>query len=99
MAGVALALGLAALGACTDTLAPLDGTASLKVAHSNGLAAWTPTADVVPDSNGSDAGGDVSYVVVAGPAGPPTTNTVTATIGSGAAAAGKLFGRLVAEQP
>jgi hypothetical protein len=41
----------------------------------------------------------VSYVIVAGPAGPPTTNTVTATIDSSESAGGKLFGRLVGSQP
>jgi autotransporter-associated beta strand protein len=70
------------------------GTATLKVAHSNNLASWTTTTNVVPDSNVPDAGGVVSYVIVPG----SPLNNVTATIGSGAAAGGKLFGRLEATE-
>jgi len=43
---------------------------------------------------------NVTFVVVAGPVGPPAVNTVTATINSAAAAGGaKLFGCLEATQP
>lgn len=75
------------------------GTAALKVSRSNTLTAWTSTVDVVPDTDDAVPDNDVTFVVGAGPAGQPTLNTVTATISSGAAAAGKLFGRLEATQP
>jgi fibronectin-binding autotransporter adhesin len=75
------------------------GTATLKVSHSNTLAAWTPTVAVVPDATNPTPDNDVTFVVVAGPVAPPALNTVTATIDAAAAAAGKLFGRLEAEQP
>ncbi|PQJ27621.1 hypothetical protein [Rubritalea profundi] len=75
------------------------GTAALKVSYSKDLVSWTDTVTEVPDADGNDAGGDVSYVVVAGPAGTPTTKTVTATIDSSVADGGdKLFGRLVGEE-
>ena len=62
------------------------GTATLKVAHSNNLAAWTPTMDVVPDADDAVPDNDVTFVVGAGPVGPPALNSVTATIDSAAAA-------------
>ena len=75
------------------------GTAELKVSYSKDLVSWTDTINEVPDADGNDAGGDVSYVVVAGPAGTPTTITVTATIDWSVADGGvKLFGRLVGEE-
>jgi hypothetical protein len=74
------------------------GTAELRVAHSNNLGSWTATADVVPDANDPTPDNHVTFVVGAGPAGPPTLNKVTATIGSAAAARGKLFGRLEATE-
>jgi hypothetical protein len=82
---------------CLPTAA--RGTAKLYVQHSNTLAAWTPTPTgvEVPDINGGPAS-NVTFVVGAGPAGPPALNSVTATIDSGAAAAGKLFGRLQATE-
>jgi hypothetical protein len=75
------------------------GTAKLYVQHSNTLAAWTPTPTgvEVPDTNGGPTS-NVTFVVGAGPAGPPALNSVTATIDSGAAAGGKLFGRLQATE-
>jgi autotransporter-associated beta strand protein len=78
------------------------GTATLKVAHSSDLGdldPWTSTVDVVPDADDAVPDNDVTFVVGAGPAGPPALNSVTATIDAAAAADGKLFGRLVAEQP
>jgi fibronectin-binding autotransporter adhesin len=75
------------------------GTAALKVSHSNTLATWTPTVNVVPDADDAVPDNNVTFVVGAGPAGPPALNTVTATIDAAAAAPGKLFGRLEAEQP
>lgn len=75
------------------------GAATLKVSHSNALAAWTPTVDVVPDADDAAPDNNVTFVVAAGPAGPPALKAVTATIDAAAAAAGKLFGRLEAERP
>ncbi len=76
-----------------DCLALADrGGAQLKVAHSNSLAGWTATTGVVPDADGTDAGGVVSYVVDTVSADP--LHRVTATIDSSAASAGRLFGRL-----
>lgn len=82
---------------CLPTTA--RGTAKLYVQHSNALAAWTPspTGVEVPDTNGGPTS-NVTFVVGAGPAGPPALNSVTATIDSGAAAGGKLFGRLQATE-
>jgi len=78
------------------------GTAELRVEHSSDLGIgdpWLATVDQVPDADDLTADNGVTFTVVAGPAGPPATNTVTATIGSGQAADGKLFGRLVALKP
>ncbi len=76
-----------------DCLALADrGPAQLRVAHSNSLAGWTATTDVVPDADGTDAGGIVSYVVDTVSADP--LHRVTATIDAAAASAGRLFGRL-----
>jgi fibronectin-binding autotransporter adhesin len=69
------------------------GTATLSVEHSNDLGisdAWTTVA--VPDSSG--ASGGVTFVV----SGSGTLD-VEATIGSGEAGGGKLFGRLKAGNP
>jgi hypothetical protein len=77
------------------------GGASLKVEHSSDLGAldpWTATADVVPDVTDAVPDNNVTFVVGAGPAGPPALNRVTATISSAAAADGKLFGRLRATE-
>ncbi|MCH7227084.1 Ig-like domain-containing protein [Haloferula sp. A504] len=67
------------------------GTAKLYVQHSSDLSTWTPspTGVEVPDTSG----GPTSNVTFSVAAGSPL-NTVTATIDSGAAAGGKLFGRL-----
>jgi len=78
------------------------GTAELRVEHSSDLGIGDPglaTVDQVPDADDPTADNGVTFTVVAGPFGPPATNTVTATIGSGEAAAGKLFGRLKAVKP
>ncbi len=76
-----------------DCLALADrGPAQLRVAHSNSLAGWTATTDVVPDADGTDAGGVVSYVVDTVSADP--LHRVTATIDAAAASAGRLFGRI-----
>jgi hypothetical protein len=53
---------------------------------------------VVPDVNDSTPDNNVTFVVGAGPVGPPALSSVTATIDSAAAAGGKLFGRLVATE-
>jgi fibronectin-binding autotransporter adhesin len=74
------------------------GGATLKVAHSNTLASWTATTAVVPDTTNATPDNNVTFVVGAGPVGPPALNSVTATIGSAAAADGKLFGRLEATE-
>ena len=74
------------------------GGATLKVAHSTNLGSWATTANVVPDADNAVPDNNVTFVVGAGPAGPPALNSVTATIDS-AAARGKLFGRLEATQP
>jgi autotransporter-associated beta strand protein len=74
------------------------GTATLKVEHSNNLASWTATADVVPDANDPTPDNNVTFVVDTVSEAP--LNKVTATIDSAAAGGnGKLFGRLKAEQP
>jgi hypothetical protein len=75
------------------------GTAALKVAHSTNLGSWTTTTNVVPDATNAVPDSNVTYVVGAGPAGPPALNSVTATINAAAAAGGKLFGRLEATRP
>lgn len=81
---------------------PVDdrGTAKLYVQHSTDLSTWTtsPTGVEVPDDTNAVPNNNVTFVVGAGPAGPPALNSVTATIGSGAAAGGKLFGRLQATE-
>jgi hypothetical protein len=74
------------------------GGATLKVEHSSNLAVWTPTADVVPDATNANPDNNVTFVVGAGPVGPPALNSVAATISSAAAGGGKLFGRLVATE-
>ena len=72
------------------------GTAKLYIQHSNDLSTWTtsPTGIEVPDTND----GPTSNVTFSVTPGTPL-NSVTATIDSGAAAAGKLFGRLQATRP
>lgn len=76
------------------------GGATLKVDHSPNLAGWTATANVVPDETNAIPDNNVTFEVEAGPEGPPALNSVTATIGSAAAAGGdQLFGRLKAENP
>ena len=78
-----------------NCLATADrGTAQLRVGHSNTLAAFTATADVVPDADGTDTDGKVSYVIDTVSEAP--LNKVTATIDSSVASGGKLFGRLQA---
>ncbi|OYV04324.1 MAG: hypothetical protein CFE26_17500, partial [Verrucomicrobiales bacterium VVV1] len=75
------------------------GRATLKVEHSSDLGAldtWTATTNEVPDATNAIPDNDVTFVVSAGPAGPPALNSVTATIGSAAAAGNKLFARLKA---
>ena len=63
------------------------------------MATWTATTGVVPDTSNAVPDNNVTFVVGAGPAGPPALKSVTATIGSAAASSGKLFGRLEATQP
>ncbi|BCX48849.1 hypothetical protein HAHE_27570 [Haloferula helveola] len=78
-----------------DCLAVADrGGAELKVAYSNTLSGWTATTDVVPDENGTDTGGVVSYVVDTVTVDP--LHRVTATVDASVASGGKLFGRLIA---
>jgi autotransporter-associated beta strand protein len=77
------------------------GNATLRVEHSSDLGVldpWTATTNEVPDATNAVPDNDVTFVVVAGPVGPPALNSVTATIASAAAAGNKLFGRLKAEQ-
>jgi hypothetical protein len=77
------------------------GGATLIVEHSSDLGdldPWTATADVVPDVTDAVPDNNVTFVVGAGPAGPPALNSVSATISSAAAAGGKLFGRLRATE-
>jgi hypothetical protein len=74
------------------------GTATLSVEHSSDLGisdAWTTVA--VPDSDGGPTDGVTFLVGTA--SGSPSVHSVTATIGSSEAAAGKLFGRLKAVKP
>jgi autotransporter-associated beta strand protein len=71
------------------------GSATLSVEHSSDLGitdAWA--AALVPESTSTVSG--VNFTVTAG---APPLNNVTATIPVGEAAAGKLFGRLRAENP
>jgi autotransporter-associated beta strand protein len=76
------------------------GGATFKVEHSTDLAGWTATTGVVPDADNAVPDNNVTFVVGAGPVGPPALNSVQATIGSAAAAGGgKLFARLKAENP
>ena len=73
------------------------GGATLRVEHSSDLGVldpWTATVDVVPDATNAVPDNNVTFVVGAGPVGPPALNSVSATIDSAAAAGGKLFGRL-----
>jgi hypothetical protein len=70
------------------------GGSILKVAHSTTLGSWTATTDVVPDADNAVPDNNVTFVVGAGPVGPPALNSVTATISSAAVSGGKLFGRL-----
>jgi autotransporter-associated beta strand protein len=70
------------------------GTAELRVAHSSTLASFTTTVDQVPDADDAVPDNDVTFVVDTVSEAP--LNKITATIGSGAAAGGKLFGRLTA---
>ncbi len=75
------------------------GGATLKVEHSSDLGvldSWTATTGVVPDATNAVPDNNVTFVVGAGPVGPPALNSVTATISASAAAGGKLFGRLKA---
>ena len=71
------------------------GTATLKVEYSTNLGSWTTTTNVVPDATNAVPDNNVTFVVGAGPVGPPALNSVTATIDA-AASSGKLFGRLKA---
>ena len=76
------------------------GGATLMVEHSTNLAIWTATAAVVSDATTAVPDNNVTFVVGAGPAGPPALNSVQATIDTAAAAGGaKLFGRLKAVNP
>jgi hypothetical protein len=71
------------------------GTAKLYVQHSNDLGTWTPDPGVeVPDGPGGGPTSNVTFSVTDG----SPLNSVTATIDSGAAAGGKLFGRLKATE-
>ena len=71
------------------------GTAKLYVQHSNDLGTWTPdpTGVEVPDASGGPTS-NVTFTVTPG----DPLNGVTATIDSGAALGGKLFGRLHATE-
>jgi hypothetical protein len=51
------------------------------VAYGNTLASFTATVDQVPDADDAVPDNNVTFVVGAGPAGPPALNGVTATIG------------------
>ena len=76
------------------------GGATLKVEHSINLVSWTATTAVVPDATNAVPDNNVTFVVGAGPVGPPALNSVQATIDTAAAAGGgKVFGRLKAENP
>lgn len=72
------------------------GTAELRVAHSNTLAAFTATSDQVPDADDAVPDNDVTFVVDTITEAP--LNKVTATIGNSVSAVGKLFGRLEATE-
>ena len=76
------------------------GTATLRVEHSSDLGIldpWTATVDVVPDADDAVPDNDVTFVVDTVTEAP--LNKITVTIGTAAAAGGKLFGRLDASQP
>ena len=74
------------------------GSATLSVEHSSSLATGSWTSVAVPDTAGETTVGAVTFhVTLATP--PSVLNTVTATISPAAAAGGKLFGRLKAENP
>jgi autotransporter-associated beta strand protein len=76
------------------------GSAIFKVEYSTNLASWTTTTNVVPDETNAVPDNNVTFVVAAGPAGPPALNSVTATIDTAAAAgSGKFFARLKAVTP
>jgi len=70
------------------------GTTALAIEHSNSLAADSWTTVSVPDTAGETTVGAVTFNVTL----DSPLNTVTATISSSAAAAGKLFGRLKATE-
>lgn len=73
------------------------GTAALSVEHSSDLGDTDPWIVVaVPDSDAGPTSG-VSFEVSAA-SGSPSVHSVTATIGSGEAVGGKLFGRLSATE-
>ncbi len=72
------------------------GTAELRVAHSNTLAAFTATVDQVPDADDAVQDNGVTFVVDTITEAP--LNKVTATIDNSVSAVGKLFGRLEATE-
>ncbi|MFZ9937117.1 MAG: autotransporter-associated beta strand repeat-containing protein, partial [Luteolibacter sp.] len=73
------------------------GTATLNVEHSSDLGIADPwTAVLVPEANDGPTDG-VTFVVTEN-AGDASLNDVEATIGSGEASGGKLFGRLKATE-
>ena len=73
------------------------GTATLSVEHSSDLGDSDPwTVVAVPDADGGPTDGVTFVVPAAG--GSPSVHEVTATIGSGEAIGGKLFGRLSATE-
>jgi len=75
------------------------GNSILKVAHSTNLTAWTPTVNVVPDTDTDNAVPDNNVTFVVDTVSESPLNKVTATISSAAAAGGdKLFGRLEANE-
>ncbi len=78
------------------------GSATLRVEHSSDLGVldlWTSTTNKVPDASNAVADNHVTFVVGAGPVGPPALNNVKATINSAATTGKKLFARLKANQP
>lgn len=62
----------------------------------NTLASFSATVDQVPDADDAVADNDVTFVVDTVSEAP--LNKITATIAAGAAAGGKLFGRLEASE-
>ncbi len=68
------------------------GGVALKVAYSSTLSGWSTTTDVVPDADGTDAGGFVSYTVDTVSVAP--LHRVTATIDASAGSGNKMFGHL-----